>query len=156
MTTNGSEYDERVLICAPMGRDAALIQQTLNRASITAEVCSDVGQVCREIVAGAAALSLTQEALSPPGVEHLLDALGEQPSWSDLPIVVLVSRGPSMPTNSMLAAQLAPKANVTFLERPVSVTTLVSATQAALRTRHRQYEFRDLLSAHLQAEEAER
>ena len=155
-TSDPADTDLRVLICAPVGRDAALARETLNEAGIVADVAADVAALCREIEVGAAVLLLTQEALSPAAIERLLAALTGQPSWSDLPIVVLISRGPSTPANAMLAAHLAPRANVTFLERPVRAATLVSATRSALWARQRQYEVRDLLLARLQAEDAER
>jgi signal transduction histidine kinase len=156
VTTKPSEADVRVVICAPVGRDASLAQQTLNKADIHADIVADVDALCREIEIGAGVLLVTQEALVPAALERLLATLNVQLSWSDLPIVALISRGPSTPANAMLAAHLAPRASVTFLERPVSTTTLVSATRAALWARQRQYEVRDLLLARLQAEEAER
>jgi len=73
-----------------------------------------------------------------------------------IPICEHVASGPSTPASSALVSALAPRANVTFLERPVRVTTLVSATEMALRTRRRQYELRDHLLARLRAEAAER
>jgi signal transduction histidine kinase len=149
-------YDERVLICAPVGRDAALARETVSEAGIAAEICADVEHLCRELAAGAAALVLTQEALFPTAVERFLDALSAQPSWSDLPVVVLVSGGPSTASNTRLVTHFASRAHVTFLERPVRATTLVSAVEMALRSRRRQYELRDLLVARMQAEEAER
>jgi signal transduction histidine kinase len=99
---------------------------------------------------------LTQEALSPPSLDRLLDALAGQPSWSDLPLVVLISRGPGTLASTSLVASLAPRASVTLLERPVRIITLVSAVRAAFWARQRQYEVRDLLAARLEAEEAER
>ena len=42
--------------------------------------------------------------------------------------------------------------NVTVLERPVRVTTLVSALRTAIKARRRQYELRDQLVELVQAE----
>src|SRR5690606_27151076 len=46
-----------------------------------------------------------------------------------------------------IATTLSACANVTLLERPVRVLTLLSAVQSALRARRKQYEVRDLLAA---------
>jgi len=156
VTINRSNNEGRILICAPVGRDASLARETLGKAGIAAEVCLDVDELCRELAIGAAAVILTQEALSPAALERLPDVLNEQPSWSDLPIVALISHGVGPSAHGTLVPRLASQANVTFLERPVHATTLVSAAQSALRARHRQYEVRDLLAARLAAEEAER
>lgn len=147
---------ERVLVLAPLGRDAELASATLARAAIAALVCGDIEALCRELASGAGALLLTQEALSPWAVDRLLTALAGQPPWADLPLVVLVSGGAAVPATARLVAALAAGVPATFLERPVRATTLVGAVQAALRARRRQYELRDLLLAREQAEEAER
>jgi PAS domain S-box-containing protein len=44
--------------------------------------------------------------------------------------------------------------NVTLLERPISMTALVSAAQGALRARRRQFQARDLIIAHEEASRA--
>lgn len=155
-TSDPASNDLRVLVCAPIGRDAALARDALGKAHFSVDICSDVDALCREAALGAAVLLLTQEALSPPSLDRLLDALAGQPSWSDLPLVVLISRGPGTLASTSLVASLAPRASVTLLERPVRITTLVSAVRAAFWARQRQYEVRDLLAARLEAEEAER
>src|SRR5579883_1770965 len=104
-TSNG--LDARVLVCAPVGRDAPLIQQMLAKAAITTELCPTVSGVCRELAAGAAAAILTQESLSPVAVAELLGVLDAQPPWSDLPLLVLVGSGPSTPASSALVGARA-------------------------------------------------
>ena len=42
---------------------------------------------------------------------------------------------------------LGESASITFLERPLRAITLVSAVQAALRSRRRQYQVRELMEA---------
>src|SRR5690606_12094 len=87
---------------------------------------------------------------------ELLRLLEEQPPWSDLPIIVLVSLGSSDPELSRILASLDEHANTTILERPVRLETLVHAAESALRSRGRQYEFREHLEARVRAEAAER
>ncbi len=95
---------------------------------------------------GAAAALIGEEALEPEGVERVIDALSAQPAWSDLPIVILIS-GDVYTAREYggLLRQLGDAGNVTLLERPSRVVTLLMTVQAAVRARHRQYEFREYL-----------
>ncbi len=138
--------EERVLVFTPTGRDAELTCNLLARAGLETAACADEPQFFAELQRGAAAAVVADEALSPMTVNHLLDLLGSQGPWSDLPLIVFTRRDS---TDDVLAT-LEPLGNSTLLERPVRITTLISAARAALRARHRQYEVRDLL--HRQAE----
>lgn len=152
----GEGRDERILVLAPVGRDAALAAATLAAAGLAVHVCAGFDALLREIASGAGALVLTQEALPGSATEGLLAALADQPPWSDPPLVVLVGGGAESPAAARLAATLGERAAATFLERPVRAATLVGAARAALRARRRQYELRDHLLARERAEAAER
>jgi signal transduction histidine kinase/CheY-like chemotaxis protein len=113
-------------------------------------VCSDAPALAREIEAGAGVIVLTDIALVAPGFDQVLSALGGQPPWSDLPIILLLQTG----TQSALAARvIASFTNVTLLDRPTSARTLISAVQTAIRARHRQYQTREQLEALREAQE---
>src|SRR4051812_9671612 len=127
MVTDADERGERVLVLAPTGRDAELARATLATAAITAVACRDMDAVCRALAEGAAAVLLTEEALLPPAATCLRDALERQPTWSDLPLVVLTSGGEVTPGSIRMLERLGPHANVTLLERPLRGVTLVSA-----------------------------
>jgi signal transduction histidine kinase len=148
--------DERILVFAPVGRDAALIQQSLAKVRISASVCADAQDLCSEVEAGVGGVLLTQEALTEAAVQLILNTLGTQPSWSDIPLVVLVSGGAASPSSMPGAVALGREANATFLERPTRTATLVGAVQVALRARRRQYELRDQIIRLAEAQEAER
>jgi signal transduction histidine kinase/ActR/RegA family two-component response regulator len=141
--------EERVLVFAPTGRDAILTCEILRRAGFTASPCEDLNGLCNEILLrGAGMAVLADEALSPQMVNQLLDVLGSQGPWSDLPLIVFTRRDS---TDDALET-LEPLGNSTILERPVRTKTLVSACNAALRARRRQYEVRDLLRSQAQAD----
>jgi signal transduction histidine kinase/CheY-like chemotaxis protein len=129
--------EERILVLAPLGRDAPLAQRVLGEAGLEVEICPDVPDLCRRISEGAGAVLLTEEVLTSPHLPQLAAVLEAQPSWSDLPIALFGS----------IEAPLARVANVTLLDRPVRIRTLVSAMGSALRARRRQYQTRDLLEA---------
>jgi signal transduction histidine kinase/ActR/RegA family two-component response regulator len=144
-----SSAEERVLVLAPTGRDALLACDLLTRAGLESLACADEAELCRGIEEGAAVAVLAEEALHPWTVHALLGALGRQGPWSDLPLIVF-TRGQSS-SESVLEA-LGPLGNATLLERPVRVSTLVSAVKAGMRARHRQYEVRDLLQRQAEAD----
>jgi signal transduction histidine kinase/ActR/RegA family two-component response regulator len=140
--------EQRVLVLAPTGRDAVLACQLLTTLEVPSQACADSGELFQEIAAGAGAVILADEALQPGTTEGLLEILGSQPPWSDLPLIVF-TRGESSEQTLEL---LVPLGNATILERPVRLSTLVSAVKAALRARRRQYEVRDLLSRQAEAD----
>jgi len=104
-----------------------------------------------EAQAGAGALVLTDAALVTPDIARVVEVLSRQPQWSDLPIVLLSRTDAQSPGIGKILSALT---NVTLLDRPTSARTLLSAVQAALRGRDRQYHTRDQLEALHRTEEA--
>jgi PAS domain S-box-containing protein len=136
--------DRRVLILAPTGRDAELSQLLLKRAGIFSAICPDAESLCRQAEAHAGCILLTEEAITADSHQVLSDLLAKQPSWSDLPVVLLTMQG----ADSVIAdTALSKWRNVTLLERPVRAVTLISTLRGALRARDRQYELRDHFEA---------
>ncbi len=135
--------EERVLVLAPTAKDARFCQAILSEAGMLCRSRADVSTVCREVGAGAGAAVLTEEALTPEGFERLLQVLGQQPAWSDVPLLILTREGADSPVALRTLELLG---NVVLLERPVRVPTLVSAVRTALRARKRQYQIREQLA----------
>ena len=151
----GSKNDKetRVLILAPTARDAAVTQSILTSAGVAGTAVRDLESLVVEAEAGAAAVLMTEEALSGDGIDLLVALLHHQPDWSDLPIVLLL-RG-TMQT--IVAGELLQSlGNVTLLERPAPMRSVVSAVQAAVRSRWRQYQIRDQLQQLRAADEEKR
>ncbi len=92
---------------------------------------------------------LTEEALGATGIDELLRTLAKQPAWSDLPVVLLMQGGILSPAATQVLRSLR---NVTLLERPAPTRSVVSAVQAAIRGRDRQYQIRDQIEAIRHAE----
>src|SRR5918993_4517096 len=136
----------RVLIHAPVGRDAGLTAELLQRASIACHICTSIPDLCEAFADGAGAILLTEEALTDPAVQTLSEALEAQPAWSDIS-VLLFAGNDREPSSLRALRKLEILRNVTILERPVRVTAVISTVQASLRGRQRQYELRDVLAA---------
>ena len=93
MKTNNST--ERVLIIAPVGRDAHVMAELMGRHGFEALICDSLAECAAHIQFGAGALILTEEALELGSLSHLLEALAVQPSWSELPLIILTTGGES-------------------------------------------------------------
>ena len=135
----------RVLILAPIGRDATLIASVLRDASIDAEVCRNGIDVARRMAEGAGAVMIAEEALDHDVMNMLGRTLADQPPWSDMPIIILTGHPIGGPTKPRSFSKLGRRATVTLVDRPVRMKTLVAAVESLLRFRDRQYEIRALL-----------
>ena len=142
MEKNNSK--ERVLIIAPVGRDAQGMAELLVGHGFEAQICGSLAECAAHIQSGAGALMLTEEALEMGSLSHLFEALAAQPSWSELPLIILTAGGESRLARLLeLAAEAA--GSVTLLERPLGTTTLIRSLEVALNSRRRQYQVRDFL-----------
>src|SRR4051794_24501732 len=146
MTSDDSLHELRVLIFAPVGRDAALTADLLEGAAIPCHVCRSIDELRDNVQRGAGAVLLTEEALTDPHIEDLAAALEVQPEWSDVS-VLLFAGGEHAPASLRTLRTLEVLRNVTLLDRPIRVSAVISTVQAALRGRRRQYELRDVLVA---------
>lgn len=134
----------RVSIVAPLGADARNTSEVLQGAGLTTSVFRTLGEAAEHFGDDCGALLVTEEALRPADREILALALARQPRWSDLPVVLITTaRRERHGLDARVVA--GPRGNVTLIERPLRVSTLVATVDAALRARQRQYEVRDLL-----------
>ena len=143
---DNAQRSERILIHAPYGRDAALIQGELDAAAFSTLLCKSVEDLCSYLQEGAGAALVGDEALSPEAIQTLAGQLSNQPPWSNFPLLVMTSGGGTTRTSRYRLQLQEPLRNVTLIERPVRPVTLVSTLQAALRARRHQYQLRDLLA----------
>ncbi|WP_232061945.1 hybrid sensor histidine kinase/response regulator [Variovorax sp. PBS-H4] len=142
MSVVPSDLDERILLRTATSRDAAMASAVLHRAHFVSHVCEDMGSLVQQLSRGAGAIMLAEEVLVGPALVELTGALGAQPPWSDVPVLVLARQGAD---SRAVANAMDEFANVTVIERPMRVAALVSAVRTALRARRRQYELRSLL-----------
>ena len=141
--SRGEPLSERALVLTPLGRDSQLAQMMLKEAGFQGVITPNLPALCDELERGAGLLIIAAEALRGADLAPLLAYLEQQPTWSDLPIVLLTHHGG--PEQNPSSALGAPLGNVTFLERPFHPATLISLVSTALRGRRRQYDARDRL-----------
>ncbi|MEA1651176.1 ATP-binding protein [Nitrospirillum sp. BR 11164] len=136
----------RVLICAPYGRDAESVAGLLAGAGYHAVVHADIGALASGIDDETGVILLTEEALGH-SIATLRAALAVQPDWSDIPVVLLAAQRTAQ-TRALEAARAqlwTLFSNALVLERPLSVQSLLSAVDTAMRSRQKQFEMRDRL-----------
>jgi signal transduction histidine kinase len=138
---------ERILVHAPYGRDGEIIADVLGAAGLDAEVCPTIADVCDALRSETGTVVIADESLSQANVATLSKILDGQEAWSDLPLIVLTGNGEPTDFSRYRWRLLKPLGNVTLLQRPLRTETAVSAVEAALRARRRQYEVRALLKS---------
>ena len=141
--TNSSE---RILVLVRGLRDAELTFAVLGRAAFEVLICSSVNELVERMRQGAGAALLEEEVVAPDAaIAALAESLREQPPWSDFPIIVFSTAGGSERGGTADLARLL--GNVTFLERPIRIRSMVASVHAAIRSRRRQYEARRAIEA---------
>jgi signal transduction histidine kinase/CheY-like chemotaxis protein len=150
VTASGANRDERILVVASEP-DSTVITPVLAEEGLAAQVCAGLDEVTAALRAGAGAVLIAEEALTPPHAWTLIEVVRRQPVWSDVPLLLLTSGDPYRATAGMLRV-VEEIGNVTLLERPVRLLTLRSALRSTLRARRRQYDFRDHLHARHRAQ----
>ena len=142
MPEQEGEGSLRVLLSPITRRDGEVTLELLGSAGVTCQICANLREMASELQQGAGALMLTDRALTDDQLPHLLAALGEQPAWSDVPVIILVREQQHAPPTQRVLGQFG---NVNILDRPVSTRSMTSAVLSALRDRSKQYRIRDQL-----------
>jgi signal transduction histidine kinase len=137
-----ADLAQRVVILAPRGRDAAIAAELLARHGIASSICVDLPALTAALVEGAGVVLMTEEALAGADEAALIQWISEQPTWSDLPFVVLAN-GARAPRTQAATKRLADLGNVVMLERPLHAEAMLGAIGSARKARARQYEVRD-------------
>jgi two-component sensor histidine kinase len=141
----GGPNSERVLILAERRRDADVAGRLFAEAGFTALVCNGAAILTREMRQGAGCAVLTDEAIHGSAAQTIHGWVQEQPAWSDFPIIVLTGKVDEPARDRSVRELQDTLGNVSFVERPFHPRTLTSVARAALRSRRRQYEARELL-----------
>jgi signal transduction histidine kinase/ActR/RegA family two-component response regulator len=132
--------ERRIVICTPTGQDAALTSRVFRSVNIGSMVCRDTVELLEQLPRGAGALLLAEEVISGSAMRPLAEYVAGQPTWSDIPILLLTRSGADSLDVRRAVDRLG---NVTLMERPVRTIALISAARSAIRARERQYQVRD-------------
>jgi signal transduction histidine kinase len=145
MNAGSKGFEQRLLILAPIGRDARAAAQLLEAAGVACVICRDLEELCCKLIEGAGAALVAEEAFIRENCNSLNNWVSRQPPWSDFPFIVLTSQQTSAFAHAHRLRLLESLGNVSLLERPFGTVTLVSTTKSALRARGRQYQVQDHL-----------
>ena len=109
-------------------------------------VCASGEELCHEILEGVGALLIGKDILDADNLPRLLQTLTTQQTWSHVPIILILQDGDQLNFVDPTFESLDRVANVTLLESPVHLSTLLSMVRASIAHRRRQYQQRDLLA----------
>jgi PAS domain S-box-containing protein len=138
---------DRVLVLAPYGGDGPVLRRTLSGAGLRVEPCGDAEELCREIRLGAAACLLAEEALTQGARKCLTEALAHEPTWSDLPLLILLLPRAGRRDDWLVARGIEGTSHLSLLERPLRTAALISVVRLAVEARRKQYQVRDELAS---------
>lgn len=139
-----------VRLMALTQRDAELTARILREAGICSTSHKDMTELIGALDDKTGAVILPEEKLINLDREMLQDWINKQAPWSDMPLLVLTHDGAD---SSAVLQAIKTLRNVTLLERPLRVSTLVSTVRSALRARLRQHQIRDYLGERLRMNE---
>ena len=150
-----AELSVSVALLTPTGRDGTVASRILKNFGIDARVAGNMGELC-ELISDddVGVLVIAEEALGTTAQIRLFESLNNQPSWSDIPIIILTGEGELSAALPRALRGVMEKGNVTLLERPVRVATLTTLIRSAQRARVRQLDVRNYLQKRQEAEES--
>ncbi|MBD9389082.1 PAS domain-containing protein [Agrobacterium sp. AGB01] len=139
--------DTSALVYAPIGRDAEIAVSLLKEAGVAATAVSDIASFVAKLSDDIAFAVVTEEAFRSADLRGFSAWIEAQPSWSDLPFVILTNRGGGPERNPAAARLSEVLGNVSFIERPFHPTTFISVALSAMRGRRRQFDARARIEA---------
>src|ERR1041384_5702954 len=82
----------RALILAPIGRDATASADLLERVGLRSLICRDLSELMDGLGGDPVSVLVDEEALFGKDTSALVTWVANQPTWSDLPFIVLTSK----------------------------------------------------------------
>ncbi|MCS4245496.1 PAS domain S-box-containing protein [Rhizobium sp. BIGb0125] len=114
---------------------------------MAATAVSDIASFVAKLSDDIAFAVVTEEAFRSADLRGFSAWIEAQPSWSDLPFVILTNRGGGPERNPAAARLSEVLGNVSFIERPFHPTTFISVARSAMRGRRRQFDARARIEA---------
>jgi signal transduction histidine kinase/ActR/RegA family two-component response regulator len=145
MSARSAQNKERkVLVLPPTRRDGDVTCALLRNVGLDCDIVGNARLLASQISTAVGAVVLTDSVVNDPDLGSIMDALEKQPPWSDVPVILLIRSESKSPADKGYFEKLT---NLTLLDRPTSSRALVSAVEAAIRGRARQYQIRDQLES---------
>ncbi len=117
----------------------------LEEAGIASTACNDLAMLTQALGDHASFAIVAEEAVRTADLRAIAAWVEAQPSWSDLPFIILTHRGGGPGRNPVTDRLTEALGNVTLLERPFHPRTFISVARSAFKGRRRQYEARALI-----------
>lgn len=145
--------ESRVLLWTPGAAES--LCQALHAIGLRSEACPSIDALCHAVEAGVGVVVLDADRLTAADCRCLQQTLAGQPSWSDLPLILLTTR-PDARIASQARDRDGASWNALELFRATPANAVAVATQFALRARQWQYALRDQAAETVQVEQRER
>lgn len=114
----------------------------MREAGINSTAATDIASFAASLDDRIAFAVVTEEAFRSADLRAISAWIEAQPSWSDLPFIILTNRGGGLERNPAAARLSEVLGNVSFVERPFHATTFISVARSAMRGRRRQFDAR--------------
>ncbi|MBB6132664.1 signal transduction histidine kinase/CheY-like chemotaxis protein [Massilia aurea] len=133
-----------VIIFAPVLGDSATLRALIEVEQVGVLLCRDKNEFYALLNDSTLAAAVTEEGLAQCSLDELSECLRRQPTWSDIPMLLLAdAENRNIDTGRF--ARLSEIGNFTVLTRPATRLAIVMALRSALRTRRLQFDLRDQL-----------
>jgi signal transduction histidine kinase/CheY-like chemotaxis protein len=129
-------------VLTPQGRDASVAEKLLSEAGIRSVVCSSLRDLEQRLCDDICMVVVAEESLRSADLRTIADWLSRQPTWSDLPFIILTHRTEAVRFHPEMPRLTEILGNVTLIERPFHPLSFVSIAKTAFKGRSRQYEAR--------------
>lgn len=135
-----------VLVHTPLDKDMHVLEELL--ASDHARTLRSINaESLDQLLQGTVdALIVSQEGMTKKALGVFEKHLNTQPSWSELPIILLVDSDLHVPNLISQLRGWLPRSKLIILQRPVRRTEFTTVLQSVLAGRRHQYSVRDHLS----------
>ena len=142
---NHKAYGHIVLSTYP-GRNTTVLREVLEAESMVCVHAASVEAVAEAIATNAALIVVTEEIfIHQAAAKQFGQCLNDQPSWSDIPVIILMRDCQRFTDCLGLISQTAHHRSVLLLELPLKRQIFAAMVRSCLQNRQRQYALRDTL-----------
>lgn len=135
-----------IVLSTYRGRNSEVLQEVLEAESMVCLTVPTIEAVAEAIESNAALVVVTEEILaSDSAIGRLSECLNNQPSWSDIPIIILMHECQRFTDCLEIIGETAHQRSIVLLELPLKRQVFASLVRSCLQNRQRQYVLRDTL-----------